>query len=316
MSNMNPHTLDLRQAHSYPPHLRNSPNFPANAVYVPVPPHAHFIPVFQPPPMAAYNNGAEKRTLKNTSPLRRSIALNNTSHQKPSPISKSSRSISNTGVKLATDNATFTELKSIDQLKKQDIASPFEEKYMEKPIRASYDSPTINVTSASSDVKIYKLSELPFRQPSLKSDAFMRKKIDAQQDLYRQKQPVGPAIDVDFGARDLAEAASTVEGPATSKEQKLPRPSKANPLARVAFIESSEPNDSVDLSFDGKAMNRSDVFKIVDSFCQAQDEGQESYNNSTYDHDDGKHDEITAGFQNISILPPEMTNNGATEPTL
>ncbi|QHS75170.1 uncharacterized protein SPAR_M00150 [Saccharomyces paradoxus] len=95
----------------------------------------------------------------------------------------------------------------------------------------------------------------------------------------------------------------------TSQQQKQlqsnSKPAKnlpnTNAKQRAGTSVSANANESFDLSFDGKAMDRSDIFRMVDSFSIAiSDEDEE---------DDEEEDSFQQRSQNNRILPAEILSN-------
>ncbi|CEP63112.1 uncharacterized protein LALA0_S07e02652g [Lachancea lanzarotensis] len=318
---MNYPTPNMYHSPQFQPHN----NFPNNVVYLPAPGPPHMMPVYAMPALnnqqyAAYhmgnNNGGsngggqnrgERRTLKNTSPLRRSLAMNNNgAGGRSGPSTRTPHS----PAQSAANGPEYTEVKSIDDIKPAEQ----QETDLETRYTKMFDQ-DVGLRSKSSGVttartQVYKVSELPLTQPASMSDIFMRDLIETKREAYHEKQPLGPTDDPEYQVQALADLPDAVErftsAKRTSKQDRTAKPSakdsRANPLARVAFQEPIDANDSVDLSFDGKAMNRSDVFKIVDSFYQVP--GETSDNDD--EHENGN-EEPSSGFANVSILPPEMT---------
>ncbi|SCV01955.1 LANO_0F14378g1_1 [Lachancea nothofagi CBS 11611] len=304
---MNPQTLHMVNIPAFQPHRTNSPNYPGHIVYMPAPPSPHMMPVFPIPSMNGYRN--ERRSLKNTSPLRRPQALNR--NKSPGPAnSRSSQSSHCNNSKPKCEQVRCID----DVIKPKALAS--DSRYLTTPCHIDFTRVRINIQN-SVITEIYKVTELPFQIPVSKRSNFMRRLIDSKQDSYHKLQPLGPANDAKYQVRALGEISTAVQGFLDRPRRRVLRSSKnlkANPLTRVAFQETSESNDSVDLSFDGKAMNRSDVFKIVDSFSQLHDDddGDDDDQKDNHGSDDDDDMESPAFFTNRSILPPEMTNGDDT----
>ncbi|SCU86653.1 LAFA_0E02212g1_1 [Lachancea sp. 'fantastica'] len=305
------------------PQFQSPNNFASNVVYFPAPGAPHLMPVYAMPALnnqqyanyhignnnsgsnSSHNRG-EKRTLKNTSPLRRSLAMNNNGASgRAGPSIRTPQSSSQGPAK----GPECTEVNSINDIKSAQRQEGDPEARYTKMFEQEEGSRSKGFVGATAPTQVYKVATLPFKHPGSESDVFMKTLIDTQRPAYHEKQPLGPTDDPKYQVQALADLPGAVER-FTSEERISKRDrtvktstkdSKANPLVRVAFQEPNDANDSVDLSFDGKAMNRSDVFKIVDSFCQVPE------GNSDDDEEENESEEKSSGFANVSILPPEMT---------
>lgn len=70
------------------------------------------------------------------------------------------------------------------------------------------------------------------------------------------------------------------------------------------------PNDSFELSFDGKAMDRSDIFRMVDSFSVIFDNDRDpNTSNSNINNSNGSNSNSQPFDLSENILPEEITNN-------
>ncbi|SCU99834.1 LAMI_0G01156g1_1 [Lachancea mirantina] len=116
---------------------------------------------------------------------------------------------------------------------------------------------------------------------------FVSKLLDSKRDSYLFSQPIRVADNEDCSVASLSELPSAIDRFLHHpKKSSKPKPKTiAERFAQQAY----EGDDSIDLSFDGKAMDRNDVFKMVDSFSLAMD-------------DDGCDDSITTK----NILLPEI----------
>lgn len=74
-----------------------------------------------------------------------------------------------------------------------------------------------------------------------------------------------------------------------------------NTKQRTSINAGTNANESFELSFDGKAMDRSDIFRMVDSFSIAI---------SDDDDDDDDEDSFQQRNRNSRILPAEILSNG------
>lgn len=145
--------------------------------------------------------------------------------------------------------------------------------------------PIIYVTSSGSknltNSKIYRLT-VPLMTCD-ESHQVVRDEIENNRHRYRQTQPLhhnqAPADDFGETVPNL-------------------RNTKKTATLRGPLLAGSSLNDSFDLSFDGKALDRSDIFRMVDSFSVAQsdDEPEEDNNNSSNLH-------------SKNVLPAEMTSS-------
>ncbi|CAR21946.1 uncharacterized protein KLTH0C03652g [Lachancea thermotolerans CBS 6340] len=249
---------------------------------VPSPNQITMIPV---PHLQAHKG--EKRTLRNTSPLRKSQDFEGS---KPTNTGKSGAGANG----HSNSRQRWVDVKIIDDIKCPTSNSE-KPRYLTVPGKFDVKRGRSGlIIGSSSRVAYYRLAEVPFQGKNTKNE-LLRSIIDAAQPGFFRKQPIGVSDDPKYLVSTLKELPNAVHEYADRVSGFTLKNSKANPLARLALQESAEVNESVDLSFDGKAMNKSDIFKMVDSF-------------SLFPDDDTDEDEAPH-FHMGSILPPEITNS-------
>ncbi|CAI1613607.1 hypothetical protein SEUBUCD650_0M00270 [Saccharomyces eubayanus] len=85
-----------------------------------------------------------------------------------------------------------------------------------------------------------------------------------------------------------------------SNIKSMKNPPNINTKQRTSTTAGTNANESFELSFDGKAMDRSDIFRMVDSFSIAISD----------DDDDDDEDSFQQRNRNSRILPAEILSNG------
>lgn len=232
------------------------------------------------------NSRSERRTLRNTSPLRRSQVVDG---GKTSP---STKSVTISSGQL-NSRPRWIEAKTISDVEKP-VAKAGNQRYLASPCKIDYKRGKSSSVAEFVPQKVvhYKLEELPFKSKSGRTQ-LIKDIILAQQEVYFKKQPIGPAEDAKYQVQALGELSGAVKKFTERSTRRIIRASKANPLTRLTMQDPGDANDTADLSFDGKAMNRSDIFKIVDSFSLLPDDEEE-------DSEDILH------LNNRSILLPEI----------
>ncbi|CUS21414.1 LAQU0S03e02058g1_1 [Lachancea quebecensis] len=230
---------------------------------------------------------SEKRTLRNTSPLRRSQDFEGS---KPTHTGKSGSGANGHN----NSRQRWVDIKSIDEIKCP-ISNSEKPRYLTVPGKFDAKKGRSGLIIGNSPRAVYyRLAEVPFKKENKKNE-LLRSIIDAAQPGFFKKQPIGVSDEPKYLVRALKELPNAVQEFADRVSGSALKNSKANPLARLVLQESAETNENVDLSFDGKALNKSDIFKMVDSF-------------SLFPDDDSDEDE--APYLHMgSILPPEISNS-------
>ncbi|QLG72217.1 hypothetical protein HG535_0C05710 [Zygotorulaspora mrakii] len=239
-------------------------------------------------------------------------------HQQQQLTYENARNNGNNNVKFSSNRlakpttqtpkiSTFVEIRDSSEIvvpnpaQKQRILA---ERYFSAPIdfaelqrETGKHKPIINIVNTNSpgqpkNGQIYKLSV-----PILSSHKGYHVIKDQIKDIYRSKYQVSQPLYAfgnenvrysslkDLESKDINNASNKFSSKRLQSTQVLDR----------QLLAASNGNDSFELSFDGKALDRSDIFRMVDSFTVALS-------------DDDDEDKII-NAANKNLLPSEMTNS-------
>ncbi|SCW03280.1 LAFE_0G06964g1_1 [Lachancea fermentati] len=191
----------------------------------------------------------------------------------------------------------ITGIKSCTDIKNPSPATTAS-RYMTKPSKLDSKrvkmNPVINDPIEKKKLVCYKLGEALLLQKETAPNSLIGF-IDSRNDTFHKMQPIRVANEKDHQVQALDELVSIVRKYTTKPNRRSLAFSNTKLQTKPSKLQSQlslEANDSVDLSFDGKAMNKSDIFKMVDSFSLMVDDDED-------DH---------PLFNTANILPPEITS--------
>lgn len=204
----------------------------------------------------------------------------------------------------SSHNSTFIrEIPNISYIQRQITRTP---RYMAAPVKIDYEAcrtnAVVNETQKRKSVAYYKLCE-PMLSEASRRKPMIAKIIDAKRNSYNERQPIKLGANAEYQVVSLEQFSDTVSK--YINDLKKPNRRTLASSTRVANNKidqliaqesySTCQNDSIDLSFDGKALDKSDILRIVDSFSVG------------FDDDDDDEGEPNI-FSTTNILPREMTS--------
>ncbi|AGO11034.1 AaceriAFR449Wp [[Ashbya] aceris (nom. inval.)] len=180
-------------------------------------------------------------------------------------------------------------------------------RYMAGPVRPegikAPKNPVINLSKKKAPETYYKIAEplLNAAHASSKSNTQLLVKLIAQRrSAYHRLQPIRLGSMNGYTVTSLDQLGDVIERYQVEKPIAKRRSLASSNYSTVFqdrvdyLLVPANANDSIDLSFDGKAINKSDFLRMMDSFSLALDE--EDDNNEHYD------------FHSRNILPRDITS--------
>lgn len=238
---------------------------------------------------------------------------NNTYNNRFKQSYKSYKGSGNLQVKNSTHNS-MKEAKILDNHKQvntskracTNVFSSTTARYLVTPVKLNYEkcrnSPLINLPQKKSTQNYYNLEE-PILSIHNNRQSIISNLISEIRFRYHTSQIVKLGLDRDYAIFSLNQIHSVVEdyikNSQKSQKRSLASSTQTVPLVqRIDQLSLVDPSvisttESVDLSFDGKALDKSDIFRIVDSFSLACDD---------------EDDEQSFVFNTTNILPKEISN--------